>query len=522
MFVLLSFGPGLLQTLYWQRIALSEFDIERQISGGLTCHNRSELRQLLFHLWHQPLNPQRRPAWHIHHVRLVGQRRIALIIRIHQSLCDGVNLTKILICHLADQAPFCHTPTSQHSLNTPTSDRTTTLPPDSSTTVLSNSNDLSSSLLHLPGSTNNNNLYNSNGSTSNNQISWPTLALSNTGLLKPRFGGVNFAVNICRAVIVGPLTFCLWMFWAFSRRQGNFLRPDQSYERLARWASHASIQTLNRAVLQTGTATGSTSTNVGTTDTKVYSSSGHGERGWLSVPSIRRHNRSARHQSGRSRNASNATGHHVTSSGSIRNKNRSIHSVTSSIRSVDSNSSQNQTIGPSSCSSNHRHHFLQQPISRSNRTSSITSTSNGSGSKSGKSVKSSRTGKLRRNGKVSKWVKHAPQKPERSLYWASVDLSQVVRIKQVTRSCLNDVILAAITGAVRQYLVQYAGISRPPDLGCTLPVDIGNVSDMDLEQIGVNYVLLNTPLPTATEGKLTLHLSLKTVLFFFICWMLII
>ena len=56
-------------------------------------------------------------------------------------------------------------------------------------------------------------------------------------------------------------------------------------------------------------------------------------------------------------------------------------------------------------------------------------------------------------------------------------------------------------GAVREYLVRYCSILHPPDIGCTLPVDIGNVSDMDLEQIGVNYVLLTTPLPTATEGK---------------------
>lgn len=60
---------------------------------------------------------------------------------------------------------------------------------------------------------------------------------------------------------------------------------------------------------------------------------------------------------------------------------------------------------------------------------------------------------------------------------------------------------------MREYLVRHCGIRHPPDLGCTMPVDIGNVSDMDLEQVGVNYVLLTTPLPTSTEGKFADHLE---------------
>lgn len=36
--------------------------------------------------------------------------------------------------------------------------------------------------------------------------------------------------------------------------------------------------------------------------------------------------------------------------------------------------------------------------------------------------------------------------PIRSIHWSSVDLTKVYRVKQVTRSCLNDVVLAAISG----------------------------------------------------------------------------
>lgn len=40
---------------------------------------------------------------------------------------------------------------------------------------------------------------------------------------KPRFGGVTLSINIFRAIIVGPLTFFLWVLWAFTRRQHNHL-----------------------------------------------------------------------------------------------------------------------------------------------------------------------------------------------------------------------------------------------------------------------------------------------------------
>ena len=40
---------------------------------------------------------------------------------------------------------------------------------------------------------------------------------------KPRFGGVTLSINIFRAIIVGPLTFFLWILWAFTRRHHNHL-----------------------------------------------------------------------------------------------------------------------------------------------------------------------------------------------------------------------------------------------------------------------------------------------------------
>lgn len=47
-------------------------------------------------------------------------------------------------------------------------------------------------------------------------------------MFKPRFGGINFSLNACRAVVVGPLTFFLWIWWAFTRRRDNFLKSFSS------------------------------------------------------------------------------------------------------------------------------------------------------------------------------------------------------------------------------------------------------------------------------------------------------
>ncbi|ROT84795.1 hypothetical protein C7M84_022025 [Penaeus vannamei] len=49
------------------------------------------------------------------------------------------------------------------------------------------------------------------------------------------------------------------------------------------------------------------------------------------------------------------------------------------------------------------------------------------------------------------------------LWSAGVSMNRVVRIKQVTRTCLNDVLLAALSGALR-VTMQRQGVLHPPDL----------------------------------------------------------
>lgn len=50
-------------------------------------------------------------------------------------------------------------------------------------------------------------------------------------------------------------------------------------------------------------------------------------------------------------------------------------------------------------------------------------------------------------------------------------------------------------------MVGKAGICNPPDLAISIPVDIRSINETDSDNVGVNYVLLTSPLPTNTEGN---------------------
>ncbi|KAJ9601031.1 hypothetical protein L9F63_000766 [Diploptera punctata] len=59
-----------------------------------------------------------------------------------------------------------------------------------------------------------------------------------------------------------------------------------------------------------------------------------------------------------------------------------------------------------------------------------------------------------------------------SVTWsAAITLPKVTRIKQVTRSTVNCVLLSALAGAARR-LLQSCGVKQPPDMKIVLPVDL--------------------------------------------------
>ena len=52
-----------------------------------------------------------------------------------------------------------------------------------------------------------------------------------------------------------------------------------------------------------------------------------------------------------------------------------------------------------------------------------------------------------------------------------LSMSAVLRVKDVTRSTLNDLLMAVLTSALRRYLVR-CGVRHPRDLTATLLVDL--------------------------------------------------
>ncbi|XP_069951353.1 uncharacterized protein [Cherax quadricarinatus] len=85
---------------------------------------------------------------------------------------------------------------------------------------------------------------------------------------------------------------------------------------------------------------------------------------------------------------------------------------------------------------------------------------------------------------------------------AAVPLSRVARIKQVTRTCLNDVLLAALTGALR-LTFQSQGVRHPPDLKVNVAVDLrGNTLPFNIPRLGTKAALVPLSLPLSWDGAI--------------------
>ncbi|RZF47017.1 hypothetical protein LSTR_LSTR013808 [Laodelphax striatellus] len=83
---------------------------------------------------------------------------------------------------------------------------------------------------------------------------------------------------------------------------------------------------------------------------------------------------------------------------------------------------------------------------------------------------------------------------------ASISFAKVTRVKQVTRSTVNCVLLSALSGALR-CLLQSCGVRQPPDLKIVLPVDLGHCSNPSAElRLGSRVAPVAMTLPVNTEG----------------------
>ena len=86
----------------------------------------------------------------------------------------------------------------------------------------------------------------------------------------------------------------------------------------------------------------------------------------------------------------------------------------------------------------------------------------------------------------------------KTVVWSEpYNLGAATRTKQVTRTALNDVILAATAGSLRTYL-QMNGVQNPYDIIANIPVDLR--SNNSKITMGVINTLLPIILPTSVEG----------------------
>lgn len=76
-------------------------------------------------------------------------------------------------------------------------------------------------------------------------------------------------------------------------------------------------------------------------------------------------------------------------------------------------------------------------------------------------------------------------------------LSSALKIKQVTRSTLNEVFMSVAAGSIRNYLI-LNGVQNPYDMQSSIPVYYGG--NKHPSGIGNDVLLLNVSLPTNTEG----------------------
>ena len=93
--------------------------------------------------------------------------------------------------------------------------------------------------------------------------------------------------------------------------------------------------------------------------------------------------------------------------------------------------------------------------------------------------------------------KHIHLSGKKLITWSEpFSLSAAIRIKQVTRSTLSEVLMSVAAGSIRSYL-QLNGIPHPYDMHCSIPVYVG--ADK-ASAFGNHVILLKIPIPTNTEG----------------------
>ncbi|XP_033116631.1 probable diacyglycerol O-acyltransferase tgs1 isoform X2 [Anneissia japonica] len=100
-----------------------------------------------------------------------------------------------------------------------------------------------------------------------------------------------------------------------------------------------------------------------------------------------------------------------------------------------------------------------------------------------------------------------PMNGEKKVLWSDpISLASVKRIKLITRTSINDVLLSAISGSLRSYF-RSQGIHNPCNLHANIPVDYRSSSE--LLELGNMYTFARAPLTTNIEGAIPRLWELK-------------
>ncbi|XP_055938698.1 uncharacterized protein LOC129968629 isoform X1 [Argiope bruennichi] len=98
-----------------------------------------------------------------------------------------------------------------------------------------------------------------------------------------------------------------------------------------------------------------------------------------------------------------------------------------------------------------------------------------------------------------------PLSGKRSVGWSSgIRFAAVDRIRQVTHCSVNDILMAAARGAIRDYFRQHCGVHSPPDVTVNIPLDLRYepTSMETFPELGTGFTVVNARLPTRTEGAI--------------------
>lgn len=329
-------------------------------------------------------------------------------------------------------------------------------------------------------------------------------------MFKPRFGGINFSLSICRAVVVGPLTFVLWLWWAFTRRSYNYLKSFSNsnqtlmYKKLIKSKLHPNGNggpggNSSQCHSQTVTPLPATTTAAVGQIISVPSGQSSIIINQMSPPSDQKcqneqHQHQHQHETSKLCQSDTTSSHFNSNEIQCQLPPGPPSLVTSPV--IETSLSKNVTSNTQDVKVNIDTSFICESSSKLNITSdAVTTTATKEhDEQEEKQVKKCKVKKdkltlcstaksdsisseptnepligcgninnytnsnynnndddnlvssCRKKGKKEKTFD-----PFKSIYWTSVELPKIYRIKQITRSCLNDVILAGISGKNNTY-----------------------------------------------------------------------